>query len=177
MNAKPSFPVAAAVALLCALCASVPAFAQITAPPRPAVGTNAASNSVGQTAPTLTPLPLMTQTPFQVTVPINVNNFVYTPVTIPSGKRLVIAYVSLSGAAAGSGGGVQPIAILAATVNGTQALYYFSPTPSSTVADQYYLAQNTTIYADALEVAPAFAGYSPSLLVFDVVISGYLVEN
>lgn len=36
---------------------------------------------------------------FQVTVPINIDNFNFTAVTIPAGMRLVVQDVSLSGAA------------------------------------------------------------------------------
>lgn len=177
MHAKPSFPVAAAAVFLCALCAGIPAFAQITAPPQPQVGTNVASAPVGQTAPAITtPHPVQTQTPFQVTVSININNFVYTNVTIPSGKRLVIQYVNLSGDTEPTSG-TQPFALLYSTVNGTGVLYYFSPTQSSTASTQWYLGQSPTIYADTLAVGPAYAGDTPSVMDFGVTISGYLIDR
>src|SRR5258708_16200270 len=33
--------------------------------------------------------------PFQATVSVNSNNFVFTPVSIPSGKRLVVQYLAI----------------------------------------------------------------------------------
>jgi hypothetical protein len=114
--------------------------------------------------------------PFQATVPININNFTYTSVPIPAGKRLVIDYVSLSGAAQTSGAYVQPIIILNSAVAGSSsALYYLGPNPSTTTPGQYYLAQPMTVYADSLQVSPAFAGYTPSFMAFNVVISGHLI--
>ena len=93
----------------------------------------------------LTPANLLAQTTnpalnaFQVTVPININNFNFTPVTIPAGYRLVIQDVSLSGAAQTTGAYVQPIAILSSTLSSEAAnLRYFAPNPSATVPGQYY---------------------------------------
>lgn len=116
-------------------------------------------------------------TPFVVTVPVNVNNFVLTPIAIPHGMRLVIDYVSLSGAAASASGPIQPIVILYPQLeNGPQNLFYFQPTPSATVSGQYSMSEKTVIFADSLGVAPAFSGYTPSFLSFNVVISGHLIE-
>ena len=114
---------------------------------------------------------------FQVTVPININNFNFTAVTIPAGQRLVIQDVSLSGAAQTTGTDVQPIIIFSSTL-GTEAanLRYFAPNPSATVPGQYYADYPTTLYADTLEVSPAFAGFTPSFMSFNVVITGYLVN-
>ena len=115
--------------------------------------------------------------PFVVTVPVNVNNFTYTPVAIPQGMRLVIDYMSLSGAAQSSSGPVQPIVILNTQVaGGTSNLFYFEPSPSATVSGQYYMSEKTVIYADSLNVSPAFSGYTPTFLAFNVVISGHLVS-
>ncbi|MGA3373033.1 MAG: hypothetical protein ABSC48_14850 [Terracidiphilus sp.] len=114
---------------------------------------------------------------FQVTVPININNFNFTPVTIPAGQRLVIQDVSLSGAAQTTGTDVQPIIIFSSTLGSAAAnLRYFAPNPSATVPGQYYGDYPTTLYADTLEVSPAFAGYTPSFMSFNVVITGYLVD-
>jgi hypothetical protein len=115
--------------------------------------------------------------PFQATVPININNFNFTPVSIPSGKRLVIDYVSMSGAAQTSGADVQPIIILSSSVAGSSnALYYIAPQQSTTVPGQYYHTQPATIYADSLSVGPAFAGFTPTFMSFNVVISGHLIS-
>jgi len=114
--------------------------------------------------------------PFVVTVPININNFNFTQVTIPAGKRLVIDYVSMSGAAQTSGTDVQPIIILAATLQGgSQNLFYFAPVQDPNVPGQYYEHDQTTIYADTLYASPAFAGFTPSFMSFNLVISGHLI--
>lgn len=114
---------------------------------------------------------------FQVTVPVNINNFVFTPVTLPAGKRLVIQNVSLSGAAETTGADIQPIVILGSTLgSGSTNLRYFAPNQSGTVPGQYFGDFETTLYADTLEVGPAFAGYTPNFLAFNVVITGYLVS-
>jgi hypothetical protein len=117
-----------------------------------------------------------TPVPFVVTENVNINNFVFTPVPIPQGMRLVIDYVSLSGAAQSSGGPVQPIVILDTQVSGgSDNLFYFGPSQSGTVSGQYYMSQPAVIYADTLNVSPAFAGFTPSFLSFNVVISGHLI--
>jgi hypothetical protein len=115
--------------------------------------------------------------PFQVTVPVNINNFTWTPVSIPSGKRLVIDYVSISGAAQTSGAYVQPLILLSSSVAGSAAAsYYIAPQQSGTAPGQYYHSEKPTIYADSLNVSPAYAGYTPSFMSFSVVISGHLVS-
>jgi hypothetical protein len=114
---------------------------------------------------------------FEVTVPININNFNFTPVSIPTGKRLVIQNVSLSGAAQTTGADVQPICILALTIGSQpQVLRYFAPLEDPQVPGQYYGDFETTVYADTLSVSPAFAGFTPSFMSFNVVITGYLVN-
>jgi hypothetical protein len=114
---------------------------------------------------------------FQVTVPINITNFNYTAVTIPAGQRLVIQDISLSGAAQTNGADVQPIIIFSSTLGSeSNNLRYFAPNPSATVPGQYYSDYLTTMYADTLEVSPAFAGYTPTFMAFNVVITGYLVN-
>ena len=114
---------------------------------------------------------------FQVTVPVNITNFTFTTVTIPAGQRLVIQDVSLSGATQTNGAYVQPIIILSSALGSDAAnLRYFAPNPSATDPGQYYADYSTTLYADTLQVAPAFAGYTPTFMSFNVVITGYLVD-
>lgn len=114
---------------------------------------------------------------FAVTVQVNVNNFVYTPVTIPAGKRLVIENVNLSGAAQTDGPYVQPIVLISAALgSGSTNNHYFGPNPSTTDSTQYYADYSSKFYADTLYVSPAFAGFTPTFMVFNVVISGYLVD-
>src|ERR1700757_1357294 len=97
----------------------------------------------------------ITRNAFQVTVPININNFTWTPVSIPRGKRLVIQNISLSGAAISTAGYVQPI-VIAATALGSGGFNYnyFGPNPSVVDPTQYYGVYPTTIYADALQIGP-----------------------
>ena len=114
---------------------------------------------------------------FAVTVPINVDNFNFTPVTIPAGKRLVVQDVSLSGAAQTDGPYVQPIIILSATLgSGTPNLHYYAPIQDPNVPGQFYADFQTTVYADTLNAAPAFAGFTPTFMSFNLVITGYLVD-
>jgi hypothetical protein len=141
-------------------------------------------------AATLYPKPVMAQArpalvqdvdqaaraPFTVTVPININNFNYTNVAIPAGKRLVIDYVTMSGAAQTTGAYLQPIIIFSSSVAGNpNVLNYFAPNVSTSAPGQYYANFPTTLYADSLAVGPAFAGYTPSFLSFNVVITGHLI--
>lgn len=116
-------------------------------------------------------------TPFQATVVVNINNFVYTPVTIPTGYRLTVQSISIAGEAQTLGDYVQPIVILNATLTGGASnLFYYAPPISTVDPTQYYLNQQTTVYADSLEIGPAFAGYTPISMVFGVTISGYLTK-
>lgn len=115
--------------------------------------------------------------PFVTTVVVNpLVNFNYTQVTIPAGKRLIVDYVSMSGAAFSSSGAIQPIVILNTTLGtGPGNLFYFAPPANAQLPTQFYMVQPTVIYADTLFVGPAFAGFSPSFDTFSVVISGHLV--
>jgi len=114
---------------------------------------------------------------FQTTVPISITNFNFTVVPIPAGKRLVIQNVSLSGATQTEGPYVQPIIILSTTLgSGTANLRYFAPLEDPKVPGQYYQDFETTVYADTLTASPAFSGYTPSFMSFNLVITGYLVD-
>ena len=114
---------------------------------------------------------------FEVSVTVNVNNFVWTPIPIPAGKRLVVQNVNLSGAATTAGAYVQPIVILDATIGtAPYTLHYYAPSRSVADLTQWYEDKQTTVYADTLAVGPAFAGYTPTFMAFNVVITGYLVD-
>jgi hypothetical protein len=161
--------------------ASLCAFGQITEPPRPTVQPTAKALIAKTQAATVSPVLMKdvdeaARAPFQVSVPININNFTYTPVAIPAGQRLVIDYISYSGAAQTAGSYVQPILLLAVGVaNNPSAVYYFGSDPSSTTPGQYYHSERTTIYADTLQVGPGFAGYTPTFMSFTLVITGHLI--
>jgi hypothetical protein len=116
-------------------------------------------------------------TAFQVTVTIDIDNFTFTSITIPAGQRLVVQDISLSGAAQTNGAYVQPIILFSSTLGtGPANSRYFGPNPSATAPGQYYGDYPTTLYADTLSVAPGFAGYTPTFMSFNVVITGYLVD-
>lgn len=117
------------------------------------------------------------RSPFQASVAININNFTFTNVPIPSGKRLVVDYLAVSGAAQTSGADIQPIILISSSVAGNpSALYYIGPDQSTAVQGQYYHTEKATIYADSLSVSPAYAGFTPTFMAFNVVISGHLIS-
>lgn len=162
---------------------SLGAFAQIHEPPRPRDVPTLESAARGRVTPNVTGIKVQdvdqpARAPFQTTVQINVSNFNYTPVAIPAGQRLVIDYVSLAGSAASSGGPIQPIAVLLTSVaGGPNTYYYLAPTATPGLPSQFYHTENPVIYADTLQVGPAFAGYTPDFLTMSVVISGHLISN
>ncbi len=101
------------------------------------------------------------------------------PVTIPSGQRLVIDFVSISGDAQSVGGPIQPDIIFNSTLTGGGSASYYLEPGSSPInipgEGQVYLAQPVKIYADTLNVSGGYAGYAPSFFSFTVNISGHLV--
>jgi hypothetical protein len=114
--------------------------------------------------------------PFQATVPVNISNFTFTNVPVPAGKRLVVDFLAINGAAQTSGAYIQPIVILSSTVAGSSSMFYFAPQQSTVAPGQYYDTRQATIYADTLSVSPAFAGFTPTFMSFNVNISGHLVS-
>jgi len=100
-------------------------------------------------------------------------------ITIPAGQRLVVEFITISGVAFSNSGPIQPSIILQSSLTGGgSASYYLEPGPSPVNipgANQLYLAQPTTIYADNLTVSPAYAGFAPAVYTFNVNISGHLV--
>lgn len=158
---------------------SLGAIAQIVEPPRPAqLATRAAlaTTAVAPKAVIVKDIDQAARAPFQVSVTVDFNNFVYTPIPIPAGQRLVIEYVSISGAAQSNNGPVQPIALLTTGLAGNpSASFYMAPTPAAALPTQFYHAQPTAIYADSLQIGPAYAGYTPSYLIMNVVVSGHLI--
>jgi hypothetical protein len=100
-------------------------------------------------------------------------------VTIPSGQRLVVDFVAISGIANSLSGPIQPSIILQSSLTGGgSASYYLQPGPSPVNipgANQLYLAQPVKVYADTLNVSPAYAGFAPFNYIFNVAISGHLI--
>jgi hypothetical protein len=113
---------------------------------------------------------------FQTSFTLGFDN---VPITIPSGKRLVIDFVQVNGLAEPTAGPVQPDIIFYSTLTGGgSANYYFQPAPSAVNiagVPEFYLAQPVKIYADTLSVSSAYAGYTPGYFQFTVNISGHLV--
>jgi len=101
------------------------------------------------------------------------------PISIPAGQRLVVDFITISGIADSLTGPIQPTIILQSSLNGGgSASYYLDPAPSPVNipgANQLYLAQPLTVYADNLTVSPAYAGFPPYTFIFNVAISGHLV--
>ena len=101
------------------------------------------------------------------------------PIAIPVGQRLVVEFVAISGIANSLSGAIQPSIILQSSLNGGgSASYYLQPGPTPVNipgANQLYLAQPVTVYADTLNVSPAYAGFAPFTFTFNVAISGHLI--
>ena len=161
---------------------SVCALAQITEPPRPRAAlakpaVTAVTPKAALAAANVKDIDQPARAPFVAAVELNINNFTYTPVPIPAGQRLVIEYVSITGAAQSNGGAIQPIALLTTSLaNNPGVSFYFAPAADVALPTQFYRGETTAIYADTLEVGPGFAGYTPSFMVMTVVISGHLIS-
>jgi len=113
---------------------------------------------------------------FQANVIVNLaTGFVNVP--IPAGKRLVVDYVAIAGAAQSGGGGIQPVILMQSTLgNAAGVTYYLMPSQSPTAPTQFYGSEQPRIYADSLYVGTGYSGYAPSFLTFQVSISGHLVS-
>ena len=101
------------------------------------------------------------------------------PISIPAGQRLVVDFITISGIADSLNGPIQPSIILQSSLTGGgSASYYLQPGPTPVNipgANQLYLAQALTVYADSLTVSPAYAGFAPFTYTFNVSLSGHLV--
>jgi len=115
--------------------------------------------------------------PFQAVVNLNYGtNTLFVSVPIPSGKRLVVDYVSVSGDASSSTGNIQPYIILSSSVAGqTGANFFLTQTQSPLATTQFSSAGPVTIYSDNLAVAFGYAGFTPNFANFTIVISGHLI--
>jgi hypothetical protein len=142
-------------------------------------GTFCAKPAMAQARPTLiqnTDAPA--RAPFQTTVSLNFStSTLFVSVPIPSGKRLVVDYVSVNGAASSNSGPIQPVIILESSVAGSPSVsYYLTQTQSPLVTTQFHSEGPMTIYSDTLAVAFGFSGFTPSFAVFNVSISGHLIS-
>jgi hypothetical protein len=114
---------------------------------------------------------------FQTSIQFTFPNTLITSVPIPAGMRLVVDYVATAGAAQSSGGPIQPSIIFESSLNngGGSANFYLTPVQSPLVTTQFNHSEKTTIYADNLNVAFGYSGYTPAFAVFNVAISGHLI--
>jgi len=112
--------------------------------------------------------------PFQATVIVSLANFRNLAVSIPSGKRLVVEFVTIAGTACCS---VQPLILLNASLSGAKATsYYLQPVQSDVAQGQFYKSELVKIYADELSVGFAWSGNSPNSMVAQVALSGHLID-
>jgi hypothetical protein len=111
-----------------------------------------------------------------LTLGIGAGQSAFLGVSIPAGRRLVVEYVTLSGAASSLSGAIQPVVLFESSLSGGGAAnFYVKPDPSSLLPGQFYHSEQVKIYADTLNLALGYAGFSPFVLVFNVAISGHLV--
>lgn len=115
--------------------------------------------------------------PFLVDVEMDQNSDSFLPVSIPSGFRLVVDFVSIAGSQQAARPS-HPTILITASVNGkTPVEYLFLPQQLSDVAGFYYDQKKVAIYADKLTVGPGWVGPNrPTSQFFRVSISGHLVK-
>jgi len=112
---------------------------------------------------------------FQTSLALSLSGTSGAGVPIPPGTRLVVDYISVTGS--GPSAGTQPYLILYSNVGAMpQGTYTLTPTQSSLATQQFQDSEAVKIYADSLFVSLAFAGSTPPFLVFNISISGHLVN-
>ena len=118
----------------------------------------------------------ITKDAFAFSTTITITNFNFTVIPIPAGKRLVVQNVNMSGGAIANPY-VVPIVLFVSTLGSEPSVYhYFAPPKNLQDSTQFYEDKQTTIYADQLSVSPAYAGFTPSFMSFNVTVEGYLVD-
>lgn len=117
------------------------------------------------------------RTAYQVKVSLNFNGTSGTMVPIPAGKRFVVEYVSMTGSAAATGGGVQPLVLIGPSLTGGNGFsYYFNLQQSPQAATQFFKSEQVRLYGDTLGVSIGYTGAMPYMLSANVMLSGYLVS-
>jgi hypothetical protein len=112
---------------------------------------------------------------FQTMLNLSLSGTSGTGISIPSGKRLVIDYVSTAGS--GPSAGTQPyIAIFTTVGGGPSVTYTLTPTQSPLAPQQFQHSEKVAIYGDTAFVTLAYAGNTPGFLVANVSISGHLID-
>jgi hypothetical protein len=96
-------------------------------------------------------------------------------ISIPSGQRLVVDFVTINGDLFGDGSTQPVIVFSSALTGGGSAGYYLTPVATVSGLSQLTLAQPVKIYADTLFVEGGYAGVTPTGFSLGVAISGHLV--
>ena len=112
---------------------------------------------------------------FQTKLDLSYSGVSGTGIRIPTGKRLVIDYVSVAGA--GPSVGTQPYVLIYTSLSGgPQVNYTLTPTQSPLATQQFQDSEKVAIYGDTAFVSLAFAGNAPVFRTFGVSISGHLID-
>jgi hypothetical protein len=112
---------------------------------------------------------------FQTAVNLNISGVTGEGLTIPTGKRLVIDYVTV-GASAPSAG-TQPYIVIFTTLNGGPSVGYQMTLKQSPLAlQQFGDSEKVQIYGDTAFVSLAYAGNVPGIYSAGVSISGHLIN-
>jgi hypothetical protein len=112
---------------------------------------------------------------FQTSLNLSFSGTSGAGITVPAGKRLVVDYVSVNGS--GPSAGTQPYIVIYSSVGGgPQVPYTLTPTQSPIAVQQFEGNKEVRIYADTLFASLAFAGSTPPFLIFNVSISGHLID-
>jgi hypothetical protein len=112
---------------------------------------------------------------FQAMVNLSFSGTSGQGLVIPTGKRLVIDYVSIAGS--GPSAGTQPYIEIFTTLGGGPSVNYtLTPTQSPIAIQQFQHSEQTAIYGDTVFVSLAFAGNTPPFLTVGVAISGHLID-
>jgi hypothetical protein len=112
---------------------------------------------------------------FQTSMNLSFTGTSGSGISIPSGKRLVIDYVSAAGS--GPPSGTQPYITIFTTVGGGPSISYTLTLTQSPIAiQQFQHSEKVAIYGDTAFVSLAFAGTTPGFLNANVSISGHLID-
>jgi hypothetical protein len=115
---------------------------------------------------------------FQVAFDLNISGGLPSvPITVPAGKRMVIDYVAINGAAGTAGPYIQPYVLIQSSVNGGPAINYYMLAEAITNSPgQFHDNEVAHIYGDTASVGLAFAGYTPTFMVMHICISGHMID-
>jgi hypothetical protein len=112
--------------------------------------------------------------PFQASVSLSLQT-PYVNVSIPAGKRLIVEHVNVT-AYVQSSGVIVPSVVAGVTQAGSAPTNFIYTLNTSPLGTQYALAQQVTLYADALSLSYGYAGTTPNDISMAVSISGHLIS-